>query len=457
MGFTMEDVCSSVERLPLELLLEIWRHLIPTSMQFHQKHAPFPLVVSWVNRRWRNFAVGAPELWCYINVFLKQSSEFVDIQLRRSQALPLSIAVDVPVDKAPENTVEHAQIVSHLNNLFTVLRQHLPRWQEFKASIHGSDPMSRFCPLYVNVTFQALQKAFAPTLRRLHIHIGQPGVFIKIFTAGAPRLAHASFRSISITKQIPHLIGLTSLSLDHVCLMPPAALQIIAVGCPTLSRLSFTGRCILSRGTPLREDTVIHFSALLSLSLVETILEIETVNDFGSGWPLVANCFPLFSAPNLLDLHIAKAGPKAMRVLYHALVTNASHSKFPLLSELHLYEVQCTKAHVRDICHCLPSIEILRVDDLGRLPRFECLEALVPDASVQANPVCPNLRLLSWVTTAPAKYLRGRMQTLLQKRIVWDGPAVQLELSQQAGVGKATDMDWIIAGEKAEITRIPAC
>ncbi|OJA14697.1 hypothetical protein AZE42_09979 [Rhizopogon vesiculosus] len=93
------DNGSALSCLPVEILRQIFIHCLPDAYALSPNLAP--ILLSRICRRWRETSVNMPTLWRKVLVVVpagdgdwKKSAVFYDLWLKRSQGLPLSIAID---------------------------------------------------------------------------------------------------------------------------------------------------------------------------------------------------------------------------------------------------------------------------------------------------------------------------------------------------------------------------
>ncbi|KAJ7769986.1 hypothetical protein B0H16DRAFT_1307137, partial [Mycena metata] len=63
MAFSLKSTDSPIQRLPVELLHEIFLACLPPLKYTPASHKSGPLVVSWVCKSWRDIALSLTKLW----------------------------------------------------------------------------------------------------------------------------------------------------------------------------------------------------------------------------------------------------------------------------------------------------------------------------------------------------------------------------------------------------------
>ncbi|KAF9037400.1 hypothetical protein BDZ89DRAFT_1157372 [Hymenopellis radicata] len=76
-----------------EVLVNIFRFAV----EMEPLHTAFSL--SWTCAKWRKVVVARPDMWTRITIFPTTKEKIVELQLRRSEDLPLDITIDCPVDR----------------------------------------------------------------------------------------------------------------------------------------------------------------------------------------------------------------------------------------------------------------------------------------------------------------------------------------------------------------------
>ncbi|KAG2132905.1 uncharacterized protein EDB93DRAFT_1340017 [Suillus bovinus] len=94
-----KGLVSTLWRLPAEILSQIFKHCLPeTNLLLSPSTLKAPLLLTGICRRWREVAVGMPELWCRLYVEVddrhwEQAAFCYDSWLKRSRGRPLSLAL----------------------------------------------------------------------------------------------------------------------------------------------------------------------------------------------------------------------------------------------------------------------------------------------------------------------------------------------------------------------------
>lgn len=127
---------SFIERLPLEILTEVFIHCLPHD-HFRQpnKHQA-PLLLAQVSTFWRYLSLDTPILWASLEILGKSELRLVDLWLSRSRRYPLSLSVQYDcflLDYALNIILNHSTHLRHLklhiprsNSIFLTEDVHLP-------------------------------------------------------------------------------------------------------------------------------------------------------------------------------------------------------------------------------------------------------------------------------------------------------------------------------------------
>ncbi|KAJ7629788.1 hypothetical protein DFH06DRAFT_1480331 [Mycena polygramma] len=155
--------------LPSELISEIFLHVLPPYPYFLQLTGPFsPTPLTQICQKWRDIALGTPELWSAISSFDNNKDErelcIFELWLERSRHCPLSIKLGTDLDWASDELV--AAVIPHR-----------ARWQYLKIELGSYNlrmldgPMPLLRHLDVMVEEDMFESTFAlhevPLLRTL--------------------------------------------------------------------------------------------------------------------------------------------------------------------------------------------------------------------------------------------------------------------------------------------------
>lgn len=98
-----------MNRFPLEISSEIFRHYLPSVEQVNQQQST-PLILSAVSRSWRALCHSMPDLWAVMSLRAtsrndyrsKTCAEVAQEWIRRSKQLPLTAVIDIAAQVDPE-------------------------------------------------------------------------------------------------------------------------------------------------------------------------------------------------------------------------------------------------------------------------------------------------------------------------------------------------------------------
>ncbi|KIM76406.1 hypothetical protein PILCRDRAFT_826412 [Piloderma croceum F 1598] len=263
-GLTNE--VAPVSCLPNEILSSIFRECMPalseSSWDDPNNHIdtaryelPFIIVASHVNRRFRQVAIGTPQLWADIRYSLAMSLELLDAMLERSATCLLSLWLRDDNERAVT-----------VHRVFAKIFRHAGRLHRFHAiGFHAS---------FISSTISALHPLVAPHLRALEL--GQFGDEMPIgtlsrahgFMQNCPSLSSLSLSGISLVKCWPPLASLTHLDLYMPHDWAPLSYENFAealLATPLLTDLTVFCNVIPPRGGGI--IPTIHLPGLLSLEV----------------------------------------------------------------------------------------------------------------------------------------------------------------------------------------------
>ncbi|KAG2095481.1 uncharacterized protein F5147DRAFT_718561 [Suillus discolor] len=91
-----KGLLSALWRLPTEVLSQIFNHCLPETKVWPPSTLRAPMLLTRICQRWREVAVGTPDLWCRIYVEAddrgwEQAAFCYDLWLKRSRGRPLSL------------------------------------------------------------------------------------------------------------------------------------------------------------------------------------------------------------------------------------------------------------------------------------------------------------------------------------------------------------------------------
>ncbi|KAG1747983.1 uncharacterized protein EDB91DRAFT_52837 [Suillus paluster] len=127
---------SSLWRLPTEIVSQIFDHCLPDDsclLSPTMSHAP--VLLTKICRRWREFAVGTPRLWCRLYVYdtsdWQRAAVCYDSWLKRSRGCPLSLELD----RYANDLTKLRRLFQPYVNQISSLSIHLYLYEEKKTEI----------------------------------------------------------------------------------------------------------------------------------------------------------------------------------------------------------------------------------------------------------------------------------------------------------------------------------
>jgi hypothetical protein len=316
---------TDIHSLPNEILAAIFNvgTLLSGDNRSPVQEHPFPLLVSSVNRHWRNVATNLPTLWCDVLVSYDRPREATSLWLERSGK---SCLLDVTFDARGRDRV------GMLACFRDVVLPHLSRWRRLvvKATSHANlYPISGLLKNASASRLQELQLDITHTMWYFH----QP-----LLTGGTP-----SLRSLILRHPCPLCpVGFKNLvSLD----IRPSSSRIIDIcelitASPGLTDLTIRGLYAGIHGSE-EEGRVIYANSLRSLAF-----------SFAHDHPPDCCCclFSLLSTPNLEYLEISTP---STRLCEHLRLSTPDdyHRKLPKLRVLRLQNLCFSREDADDSLH----------------------------------------------------------------------------------------------------------
>ena len=415
---------SFADRLPNELLIQIFKHISPYPAEL--------LVVTTVCSRWRSVALAAPELWS--NIIVAHDMDDIprsNMFLKRSQNSLLSIHF------------------SHWISLFTALpnlSDHLPRTRRLELLFDRRDSQSRsdYKRLF---TFE--EDTIIPTLEHLLLHdySWSEGFDVTILS-GVSAQCLPSLRSMNLLGVLPdisrpflHLSYLSIHALEY------ASLRDIFAAAPVLTTLVLPGY-----SGPDGEDAMSTDDASLTVSQSLRSLAFTL---FYNHSETECNC-PLsrLHAPGLERLEIAGKDELRIPENAHGLLDRKKH---PKLKTLRLDRLSTQTDESTSAVPFIPSLERLELVHMdGHLTAFGSPD--MPDllafpklASVYLESIELNQEHVTWLSGVgdlQARNGRGPLHVEIPKRqseedegldIVTMGPNVIVEEKHHRGLMSVQD------------------
>jgi len=239
-----------IETLPNELLATIFAYgsRPSTHNSFRDSNLPFPLLVSSINKHWRDVALNSPGVWSCVYISGRQPLDVTRTWIRRSKGCMLDVTLNL-------RFVRQADV----DPIIDIIVPHVGRWRRF--FLHATNHAG------MDKVLSSIRRASAPHLKFFGIrnfgYVGEGSVRSRILLHGTPVLQSVQLEYVPLWCS-PPLVGLHTLNLDHV-LPTYAEFRDIATSCPSLSEL------ILRNFYPnlqLHEPvTILSLSSLNSLAI----------------------------------------------------------------------------------------------------------------------------------------------------------------------------------------------
>jgi len=319
------------DKLPTELLVEIFRHTRPGSVNdaLSEKHR-YPVALSQVCRHWRAVAIGAPTLWSDIRVLgyhTEEAKEATHIYLERSKACPIFLTwftdeeqflTDVPavVERLIAPAAERWQRITLIAGTKTAPSALLTAMESLDFQILRDIEIS-CTPWMAPFSPKSIRCRSAPLLRRCRLHdifsLPSPPSNLVVLDCVSMTLGLAKFDLDPLLEFLPHVAH----SLEHLRFGPPPA-----------SRVHFTP------GTPkiplenLKSLLVTNSHVIMDHILAPNLTHFVAFHPPEIG---AAQMFHGFSAPKLQSIQFYKTP------LLPLLTTHNLPSMFPQLESVLLF------------------------------------------------------------------------------------------------------------------------
>lgn len=174
------DVCH-IDRIPLEMLMAVFRSGMHNELGVPRDALPFPILVSSVNRHWRDIATSSSDLWTDIFFIAKGVPiEVLLKHLKYSRIRLLDVAINFTL--YPDKLVLDAII------------QQSSRWRSFFAKAESLDDLAVFASVFSKVDIPNAQQVIIWT-RRDTIWSRSPINYP--FLVGGPALRFLKLRNVS--------------------------------------------------------------------------------------------------------------------------------------------------------------------------------------------------------------------------------------------------------------------
>ncbi|KAL0957745.1 hypothetical protein HGRIS_001523 [Hohenbuehelia grisea] len=341
----MANCPAPVSSIPVELLIHIFDIGQTASWQDEDEPPRFEVLVSHINRRWRNVALTTPTLWRRIDVIAGRC--FVDevaAYLKRSKPCPTDIRIDLaggyfqrPSVPIPLPVIDLLAInISDCRRLTIISgtnAAHMPLLAHLKSN---ALPMPRLEHLSLSINDLAQPGA--------HSDAGDFGA--QILLGGAPNLAFVRLRGLSAHFFRPPLGGVTTLHIDctKIVQFHYSRVRDLLLHSPQLRNLSIFGSIIdpFKPHEPHAHLEPIHLPNLTSLRLCGTSTWVFDV------------ALATISAPRLLSLVLKDIIENPRDAGWNT--SSLGSSKFPMLVALEFYDFELTQPTYQCIFDVFPGI-----------------------------------------------------------------------------------------------------
>src|ERR1700728_807674 len=119
---TLARPLAHIESLPNELLATIFAYgsRPSTHTGFRDSNLPFPLLVSSINKHWRDVALNSPDVWSCVYVSGWQPLEVTRTWIRRSRGCMLDVTLNLRFIKQAD-----------VDLIIDLIVPHVGRWRRF--------------------------------------------------------------------------------------------------------------------------------------------------------------------------------------------------------------------------------------------------------------------------------------------------------------------------------------
>lgn len=319
-------VDAPIDSLPddvLAIIFEIARD-IPSVYNYHtlpEKH--FELVVSQVNRHWRDVALNLAYLWRKIEIKPFQPLELLEAYLTRSSTRLVDIKFTL------KQRVRHSKGDPSLQQSLVALIAHVHRWRRF--SIHT------YSYLTMKVIVDAIHPLTAPNLTHFRVYrfenelqedASESTFRGSVFTGGAPLLHSVECIGVSMECCWPPLQALTNLELelreDKVGTpqgpMTQSRFVEMLKSVPKVTHLQLLGCIVHPEGTTA---PIVELRHLDSLHL-----------DFSWGGDYIESIFSAISSPALSSLTVDDMPEEDVSAFVEVINSSPRSPTYPQLNHL---------------------------------------------------------------------------------------------------------------------------
>ncbi|TFK33937.1 hypothetical protein BDQ12DRAFT_715603 [Crucibulum laeve] len=401
---------SAINRLPLELLAEIFVHCIPEGFVI-PRYRDAPILLCRVCKHWNVVATSTPSLWASIsirygtderNYNLRES--LIRLWLERSRQGPLDISLALRAEEWAEIETQPLFVA-----ILKLLIREYRRWRTIEITIPKCIPPS-LCVFPAGGA--PLLESASINITSSHSNFRYPFSYAcaDIFK-GSAQLRALKWQMVNL--QMPALIKDLDLSvlrdLYLECSLSPSQCLQILERCPLLQSCYFEN---INQSSPASE---LPISLLTLPSLCSLTIQGQTTVD---------SILDLVTLPSLKSLIVSLTTMRGgIRPLQPSkLPTLISRSSSPL-EKLVLDNIPIAEAELIQCLTMLPSLSVLEInDDNQYFPRLtdKIIDALGNISSENRGFICPKLEVVKF--TGNVSCTDGKFSDMLMTR--WKDAAV---------------------------------
>ncbi|KAJ7683721.1 hypothetical protein B0H17DRAFT_1073866 [Mycena rosella] len=410
------DLLYPVEsRIPIDILELIFE---AGARNAHRQISTFPkpieIVVSHVNRRWREVAVNLAVLWSSIRASPFEALDKLDSYFERSKGHALSVCLFAYKEYWRPDMVAKMQLHLHRFRRFHLITDFIRSTSTVNAHFKRFDMPALECFLYTPLDFAEFQSPHAPLLS---------------FTQGAPLLASVRLNGPMLDLIRPPFSGISQLCLKEERFpIPFRSICDTLKSCVSLVKFAFSGHIIRSR-RPL----AIPFDAA-PFTLPE--LRYMMLSNGGSSDVILA----AITAPKLSTLRLNNFEEGDLAYFLQL----SQVSKFPVLESVTLLDNTFSIEEYHDIARILPAIRTVAC--LNSSYTDEVLDFLVPlpTSSNVTHMPWPNLGTLMFSQAQFQEKHQAMLCNLVAARIALRTPILNLFLGHANRLLLDPDrLDWL--------------
>ncbi|KAG1816484.1 uncharacterized protein BJ212DRAFT_193016 [Suillus subaureus] len=207
---------STLRRLPTEILSQIFNHCLPeTKLLLPPSALKAPMLLTGICRRWREVAVGMPNLWCRLYVEVdnrdwERAAFCYDLWFKRSQGRPLSLAFGCYHSTKLRNLLQ--PYITQITSLRVTVRSFQGQCpQLFVSDLPALQELAilGMSTLDIPTVAQSISR-LPPTMRSLKVIDMRPLFDIERLSSFSPVWAHLTDILIAVRQQdaVLHLLQL---------------------------------------------------------------------------------------------------------------------------------------------------------------------------------------------------------------------------------------------------------